>query len=157
MLEACGSECSFFVLSITNKTWKVSKTGYYLFGIIPAITLILVLTNNSHHWIWSNAWLILYGKSAVMAYARGVGFWVFVIFSYSLLFLTTVVLLHSLKSARGIFRRQLITLFIGVMFPFAFNILYLFGIESLKYFDLTPVSFTIPELLFPGDCSGIRC
>ncbi|MBU1342605.1 MAG: PAS domain S-box protein [Proteobacteria bacterium] len=137
-----------FILTISGKKWQLNKTGYAVLSIVPLAMIFLVLTNNEHHLIWRFAWLDLSGKASAMAYIRGPGFWGFVVFSYSLLLLATFILIQSLISARGIFRKQLVTVLVGVAFPWVSNIIYLFGFESLKFLDLTPVAFTIGGIAF---------
>lgn len=137
-----------FMVSITGKTWQMGKTGYALLSVVPAIVILLALTNKSHHLMWSLAWLEMGGRAPVVAYAREVGFWAYVCFSYGLLFGATIVLIQAMISARGIFRKQLIAVSLGAILPWISNILYLFGIEELRPLDLTPVSFTISGIIF---------
>jgi len=137
-----------FMLAIAGGKWQLNKTGYLLLSIVPAVVIILALTNSSHHLMWRLAWLDLSGRAPAIFYLRGPGFWGYTIFSYILLSLATIILIRSLISARGIFRKQLVTVLIGIAFPWLSNILYLFGFEELKFFDLTPVSFTISGIAF---------
>ncbi|MCK5099566.1 MAG: PAS domain S-box protein, partial [Desulfobacteraceae bacterium] len=137
-----------FILTITWKKWHINKTGYALLSIIPVTTIILALTNSDHHLMWKLAWLDLSGKAPVIAYIRGPWFWGYVIFVYILLVLATIILISSLISARGIFRKQLITVMVGVAFPWFANLFYLFGIDELKAYDLTPAFFTISGIAF---------
>ncbi|MCD4722934.1 MAG: PAS domain S-box protein, partial [Desulfobacula sp.] len=137
-----------FVLTITKKQWQLNKTGYMLLSIIPVFVIILVLTNDHHHLMWSLTWLDLSSKAPVVAYIREPGFWGFVAFIHILILFATIILIHSLISARGIFRKQLIVLLVGIAFPWLFNILYLFDFEELRSFDLTPVAFTITGITF---------
>jgi len=137
-----------FVLTIAGGKWQLNKTGYVLLTIVPLMILLLVLTNENHHLMWSLAWMDLGGRAPAVNYIREAGFWGFVSFSYCLLFLATLILIRSLVSARGIFRKQLVSVLVGAAFPWASNILYLFGFEELKYLDLTPVSFTISGIAF---------
>ena len=137
-----------FIVSMARKKWQPGKTGYLLLSIVPVITLFLVFTNSAHHLMWSLAWLDFGGRAPAVVYIREIGFWGFVIFSYGFILLATVMLIRSLLSARGIFKKQLLTVLIGVSFPWISNIFYLFGFENLKYLDLTPVAFTISGLAF---------
>ncbi|MCD4676620.1 MAG: PAS domain S-box protein [Desulfobacula sp.] len=143
-----GMLCFCFMLAIAGGKWQLNKTGYLLLSIVPVVVIILALTNSSHHLMWRLAWLDLSGRAPAIFYLRGPGFWGYTIFSYILLSLATIILIRSLISARGIFRKQLVTVLIGIAFPWLSNILYLFGFEELKFFDLTPVSFTISGIAF---------
>lgn len=152
-IEYCGAVwigmlLFIFVILITKKKRLLNNTGYIVLSIVPVLTILLVLTNNDHHLVWKLAWLELGGVVPAVAYIRGSGFWVFVLFSYGLLLLATIILLQSLISARGIFRNQLITVLTGIAFPWGSNMLYLFEIQSLNVLDLTPVAFTISGLAF---------
>ncbi|MCK5311136.1 MAG: PAS domain-containing protein, partial [Desulfobacteraceae bacterium] len=137
-----------FIISVACKKWHIKKTGYALLSIIPIITIILVLTNNSHNLMWDLAWIDISGRAPAMSYIRGPGFWGYVVYAYLLLILSTIALIHSLISARGIFKKQLITVLIGISFPWIANFMYLFGSHELKLLDLTPVSFTISGIAF---------
>ena len=137
-----------FILTIAWEKWHINKTGYALLSIIPIITIILVLTNDYHHIMWNLAWLDLSGRAPAIAYIRGPGFWGYVIYAYLLLFFATIILIDSLISAQGIFKKQLVTIMVGVLFPWLANILYLFGFDELKFIDLTPASFTISGIAF---------
>jgi PAS domain S-box-containing protein len=137
-----------FVVTITKKKWQVNKTGYALLSIVPIMVILLVLTNNNHHLMWSLAWLDLGGRAPALAYIREAGFWGYTVFSYTLILLATIILIQTLVSARGVFRKQLVVVALGVMFPWLSNILYLFGIEELRFLDLTPASFTISGIAF---------
>jgi len=137
-----------FMVSITGGKWQMGKTGYALLSLIPIMVILLILTNDNHHLMWSLAWLDLGGRAPVVAYVREAGFWGYVVFSYGLLFMATFVLIQALISARGIFRKQLAAISIGIVFPWISNVLYLFGLEELRSLDLTPVSFTISGIAF---------
>ena len=137
-----------FIVSIASKKWHLNKTGYFLLSVVPVIILILVLTNNYHHLMWNLAWLDISGKAPTIAYLRGPGFWGYVIFAYILLILATIILTHAVLSARDIFKKQLFVVMIGIVFPWLANICYLFGFAELKFFDLTPASFTISGIAF---------
>jgi len=137
-----------FILVIAGGKWQLNKTGYVLLSFVPLLVIILVLTNNDHHLMWSHAWLDLSGRAPAMAYSREIGFWGYTAVSYILILVGTIVLIHSLISARGIFRKQLVVVLVGIMFPWFSNVLYLFGFEELKTLDLTPVSFTISGIAF---------
>jgi len=137
-----------FILSIVHEKWRVNKLGYTVLIAIPVFVFILVLTNSSHHLIWSNAWLNFATTTPVTAFSRGAVFWCFVFFSYILLLFSTIILIHALGAARGIFKKQLLTVVAGMIFPWFSNILYLFGFKELQYFDLTPIAFALSGIAF---------
>ncbi|NOX32166.1 MAG: PAS domain S-box protein [Deltaproteobacteria bacterium] len=136
-----------FVLAMAGKK-RLGKKGYMLLSIVPLTVIILVFTNSNHHLMWSLAWLDLSGRAPAVVYSREAGFWVFMGFSYILILFATIILIHSLIHARGIYRKQLVTVLVGAGFPWFANALYLFGFEGLRLLDLTPVAFTISGIAF---------
>ena len=127
-----------FISAIVTGKPQIGGTGY----------LFLVLTNDRHHLIWQNVWLDPGGKVPALAYFRGAGFWAYVVFSYLLILLATFILIRTLISSKGNFKKQMFMLLVGVICPWLSNILYLFGFDALKHFDLTPAAFTISGIAF---------
>jgi PAS domain S-box-containing protein len=137
-----------FVLTITEKKMQLNKTGYALLSIIPIVILLCVVTNDHHHLVWTNAWHNLSGGVPVVIFQRAIGFWVFVTYSYLLMFLAVIILIQSLISAKEIFKKQLLIVLVGILLPWLANLLYLFGFEELQFLDLTPIAFTISGIIF---------
>ena len=137
-----------FISTSVAKKRQMTGTSYMVLSIVPLMVIALVLTNDHHHLMWHEVWLDLDGKAPALAYSRGLGFWVYTLFSYLLILLATFVLIKSLISSTGIIKRQMIMLLVGVMCPWLSNILYLFGFDELKHFDLTPAAFTISGIAF---------
>ncbi|MCF6248342.1 MAG: PAS domain S-box protein [Desulfobacula sp.] len=137
----------YFILSITKKR-PVKKISFVLLSMIPTLFVLLVLTNNQHHLMWNLAWIDFSARAPAVMYERGPGFWSFLGFSYFLIFIATLILIPSLLRARGILKKQLFIVFLGVLFPWVANIIYIFGFDALKYVDLTPAAFTISGITF---------
>ena len=137
-----------FVASIVFEKHHITWTGYCFLCIVPVCILILAQTNSHHHLVWELAWVETDGFAPFVAYKRGPAFWVFVIFSYGILSIATILLVNALKNSERILRKQLISVLVGIFFPWAANILYLFGMEKLTHFDFTPGAFTISCIAF---------
>ncbi len=137
-----------FISTSVEKKRQMAAKSYVLLSSIPLMVIALVLTNEHHHLMWQEVWLDLSGKTPALVYSRGYGFWAYTFFSYLLILLATIVLIKSLISSAGIIKRQRALLLVGVMCPWLFNIIYLFGFEELKHFDLTPAAFTISGITF---------
>ena len=116
--------------------------------VVPALIslaiVVLVWTNSYHNLVWKNAWLE--GEPPMVSYDRAVVFWLFVAFSYSLLFSGTIILIRTFLLTRQLIRRQLIALFIGLGAPWLSNLLYILKITPLPGLDLTPLAFTVTGL-----------
>ena len=152
-MEYCGVSwigllIFFFITTIIAKKRQLTKTGSLLLTMVPLIVIALVWTNGHHHLMWKNAWLDFSGRTPILAYSRGEGFWAYTVFSYLLILLATFVLIKSFISSTGILKRQMVLLLVGVVCPWLSNIIYLFGFEELKHLDLTPAAFTISGIAF---------
>ena len=137
-----------FILDITGKAHYLPKKAFLILGTLPVAIIILVLTNDLHGLIWQRAWLDVKGLIPVVAYVRGQAFWVFVVYSHGLLVLSTAVLIGALIPARGMPRKQFITVLMGISLPWVANLLYVLPFTSEALPDLTPVSFTLTGLAF---------
>ncbi len=137
-----------FILSITGKERWLSRKNQLLLCIVPVFAILLALTNQSHHLMWRLAWLDFSGPTPMVVYLRGAGFWMLVGYSYTLLLVGTVILLHAFVSAKHISRKQLTVVLVGLSVPVACNLLYLFNSQLLRNLDVTPMAFTISGIVY---------
>jgi PAS domain S-box-containing protein len=131
-----------FSLRFTGLDRLLSGRTTVLLAAPAALTLILVWTNDLHHLMWSLVWLDLSGLFTMVAYTRGVWFWVFVGYSYGCLLVGAVLLVRSLLGSRRLYRRQLVVVLLGVAMPWLGNFLYVFHLSPLRHLDLTPFGLT---------------
>ncbi len=137
-----------FAKSLTGKlSWLAGPKGWSLF-IVPVLTLLAVYTNDHHQLFWSRAWIDGDGPVPSLAYSRGVGFWVFVAYSYGLLLAGTVELLYGYLFSHQIESRHFWVMLIGVLAPWLSNIVYLMEIAPLRHIDLTPAAFAVSGMAF---------
>lgn len=136
-----------FVLSIT-KTRLNRYARYFLLLLPPVVFTLLALTNSGHHLMWERAWIHDGGLTPVLLYERSIGFWIYVVYAYSLILIATMVLIGKYIAARGIQKKQLAVITIGIASPWAANFIYLFGFETLKFIDFTPTAFTVSGIAF---------
>ncbi len=138
----------FFILIITGReTWLTSKRQLLL-SLIPAVTIILAVTNDIHHLIWADAWLNTDGPVPLVAYHRSIGLWIIVAYSYVLLVMGTFILIKELFIARPLYRKKLLVVLLGVLIPWVANGIYLFNLSPFRHLDITPFAFTISGLAF---------
>ena len=137
-----------FILFITGHERWLTRHRTAMLAVVPTMTPILAWTNDWHHLMWRSAWLDTSGPAAMLAYDRGPAFWIFVGASYLMLLAGTIVLIHTLRGARLMYRRQLQYILAAVMAPWLGNVLYLFEKSPLPHLDLTPMAFTV---------SGVAC
>ncbi len=138
-----------FILSITGRTGNLTRAALLLLCLVPAFTLMLVFTNDLHGLMWQHAWTENISGMEALFYHRGFGFWIFLVFSYVLLFWATLILIHAIfVTDRDHFRRQLKIILLGIMVPWVCNIVYIFKFPFLQGIDLTPFAFMVTGLIF---------
>lgn len=132
--------CYFlFTTAFSQKSNLITKRNIALLLIIPVITLILALTNDSHHLIWTN--VTLDSKNNIAHYFHGIWFWVFFAYTQLLIFSGLYNLVYSIYKFTAYYKSQITTLLIGSSFPIVGNLLYVTGWNPYPGFDWTPVSF----------------
>jgi diguanylate cyclase (GGDEF)-like protein/PAS domain S-box-containing protein len=114
---------------------------------VPAATLLLAVTNEAHHFIWSKFTPTEGIRPGLLIYGHGPFFWVHAGYSYLILAVTTALLLLAFFRYRGIHRKQALLLLLAFPLPWAGNALYLSGLAGgTRGYDFTPVGFALAGL-----------
>ncbi|MDA8137369.1 MAG: PAS domain S-box protein [Desulfobacteraceae bacterium] len=132
-----------FSLRYANRARYRGRKGLTLLAVIPVVTLLMVATNDLHHWMFKSiTWVPV--KGLIMpSRVYGPWFWVHTTYSYALIFLGFLILAKSIIDSRQLFRRQALILLIGALAPWLCNVFFLLGTHPLPYLDLTPFAFSI--------------
>lgn len=131
----------FFTGLILTKTKITFKKRYLLFFIVPALSLIVLWTNDYHH---------LFYKHYSININEGVpGSYMIVhnIYSYSLLLLGVFQMIKATSKNSGFFSKQSLLLILGISIPLATNILGTFKILPMTVY-ITPISFALTMICF---------
>lgn len=148
-----------FLLFVTEYTgrekWQIPRYIITLF-LIPLVTIILMWTNEAHGLMYQQVWLDTSGSFPHFAGVRGIWFWVHAAYSYTVMLLAVVFLLHSIARSPQLYRGQAATLLIGVLAPWVGNAIYIFELSPFPNLDLTPFAFAITGLAFAWSLFGFR-
>jgi len=137
-----------FVLRFTDKEKFISPKYILLLFIIPVITLLLAITNEKHHLIWSG-FSSISEKTNIMEYYHGIGFWIcYMAYSYLLLLLASIYLSRFILNQVSIFRMQGLLVFFAGLCPWIVSVIYLSGINFVPGLDITPASIILSGSLF---------
>lgn len=131
----------FFTGLIFAKTKITFKKRYLLFFIVPALSLIVLWTNDYHH---------LFYKHYSININEGVpGSYMIVhnIYSYSLLLLGVFQMIKATSKNSGFFSKQSLLLILGISIPLVTNILGTFKIHPMTVY-ITPISFALTMICF---------
>lgn len=111
------------------------------FTVIPTIILVLVWTDRLHGLIRFDMNMDYSGLFPVINKKYGPAFYIHAVYSHSLNIFAWVLLIKSIFSKNTVYRRQAISLFIGlslIIFP---NIMYILNLSPIRRLDTTPLFF----------------
>ncbi|MEH0020611.1 MAG: histidine kinase N-terminal 7TM domain-containing protein [Desulfobacter sp.] len=141
-----------FSLMVTNRTGRLPGgfSGKLLNGlwVVPAVVVVSGFTNDWHHLLWTDVWLVVKPGIQALQFDRGPVFWLHVVFSYLLIFLSFALLLKALPAYRGTRRSQILIMLAGIAVPWVANCLYVADLPGLSHIDLSPLAFMATSLMF---------
>jgi PAS domain S-box-containing protein len=145
-----------FSLELTRQRKGIPRRHLLALWAVPIITLVLALTNERHHLIWTEFTPSPAFGSNILVYGHGTAFWIAVAYWYVALTAATVLLVRAALHFRYVYRRQFIALLISMVPPWAANGLYLFDVGLIRGMDLTPVGFALTGLLLTYSFRRLR-
>lgn len=146
-IATIGATWLLFALSYTRRHEWLMRRNFALLFIIPAITLILVFTNELHGLIWTRITPSSPVPGASLIYDHGVAFYVIFIFDYITLALGTILITLNSLRARDIYRWQMIGLIASAIIPWIGNIVYIANLSPIPGLDLTPLGFALSAVV----------
>lgn len=113
-----------------------------LLFVIPVLTLIFHYTNDFHHLFYKEMTLLSNGDLTVVETVKGPWYWVHILYNY--VQAITGMILFSIMYFKSSSRKQMqiLLMMMGVLAPFAANLLYLLGNFSFPL-DFTPLGFVL--------------
>ncbi len=136
--------CLSYALCFTGHDRWLTPTRRIALSVVPGITLLLVLTNETHGLIWREAWLDTSGPYAVKQAIYGPALWAFMAYAYALLLVAVVLLVRELVRSGRLYRWQATALLVAVMTPWLLNILeQVLGWTALSDMELTPLALAV--------------
>jgi signal transduction histidine kinase/PAS domain-containing protein len=108
----------------------------------------MVWTNSIHHLMWTD--IVLNGDTAhpIDIVTHGAWFWVFAAYSYLLIAAGTASLFGLMRQSTGLYRSQLMIMFLGALVPWIGNALFLMGLSIFSSVDPTPLAFALTGVSF---------
>lgn len=136
-----------FGMQYTGRGQLLTKRRIAALFILPAITIIMVFTNDWHGLHWSTVTLDETGPILVLDVERNFWFWIHSAYSYTLIIVGTILLVQAFSRYPKAYRRQNATLVVGATLPLIANALFISGILPLPSVDLTTLTFAISGVL----------
>ncbi len=133
-------------LFIERDRW-ITRRNILLLLILPAITLILVWSNDPYFLVQQNIYVDTSGDFPNLGRTFGPWFWVTLAYADLLNLVSMILMGWTLRRKSLAYRRQVLVLFIGLGLVILQNAAYLCGIYPARYLDLTPVVIGVSGLI----------
>ncbi|MBY0493240.1 MAG: PAS domain-containing protein [Cyanobacteria bacterium] len=137
-----------FTTEYSRIAWPAPRLTRLAVWIVPVATLLLTLTNEQHHLVWSSIDEVMTPLGRRLVYHGGTWYWVHASYSYFLVLVGTATLARGLRRFPPPYRRQTALIIAGAIVPWAGNLLYLSRALPVTGLDLTPIAFTVSGACF---------
>lgn len=152
------SQFQYIAITALPVCWFEFARGYtrrpasplpWLIWVIPATTVGLAFSNESHHLLWRDIREVPTASGYVLLqYVHGPWFAMVTGFTYVTLTVGTVWLGMAVRHQPSQYRLQSQMLLLALIAPWAGNLAYVSGLVPIKGFDPTPVAFAISGVFF---------
>jgi len=132
-----------FTMDFTSGNRWLSNRQISLLCVVPAITILLVWTDDLHGLVRTHTGVLDAGGYVLAVVTYGPWFWVHTVFSYTLHIVGTVMIARFLIRSPPLYKRQATLILTGVLVPTFLNIIYLLRLNPYPNLDLTPFGFII--------------
>lgn len=117
--------------------------------VIPALTVLLVWTNESHHLVWQDvAFIPVRQFLALNVITYGPWFFVHMAQSYAMVLLGALIVSYSYIGCSPSYRKQLRWFVWGGFVPVAWNLIYILRVIPNLRKDYTPIALALSVLFF---------
>ncbi len=137
-----------FCLFYANRMRVLRISTLTLLMLPQGLTLAMVASNPLHHMMFASFEMVTLGNHYLLYPHFGPWFWVHATYCYLLMLAGFILLTKHLLGSDAHYRRPVVSVMIGGFAPWISNVLFIFEISPLPYFDLTPVAFIISGLAF---------
>lgn len=128
------------ILQYTGLYGRVHRRWIRLLFLIPSITCVLVATNDWHHFYYQSIFLLENTPSPMAGIVMGPWYVIQGVVTFGTMFLGVCVLVHQWRYTARAYRKQIITLILGLLLPITASFLYLLGFIP---YDMDPVPFIL--------------
>ncbi len=129
-----------FALQYTGREQYLTRRALVLLSVAPIAMLLLVFTNEAHGLIWSEAVPEVRGQLLVLQKTYAIGYWAFVVYSYTILPVSFSLLVQSLAHRHAVHYWNITILMFAMLIPWLLSLAERIpGFPS--YLDLTPLGF----------------
>lgn len=137
-----------FSLEYSHMPRFLNRRTIGLVCVIPALTLVLIATNDTHHLIWNPATGQLINGIWTVQRPPGPAFWVYTAYSYVCLIVGSFLFVRQSLQGSSQIETQSLMMIVGTAVPWIINIVYLFFFNSTLPIDPTPFALVISGIFY---------
>lgn len=134
-----------FALEYIGRDELLTPKNIGLLCVIPAVTTIVVATNELHHLFYTTVTDMVFLGLSYHVVTYGPAFWIHAAYSYLLISITLLLILQRFLFSSAVYRRQVTIILVATLIPFIMNLILVFRVGSVGLIDPTPLA-----LLFSG-------
>lgn len=131
----------------------------WLITLLVAVALVVflgVLTNPWLHLHYSQTYLDTDGPYPIFAFTPGPLYYFNAAYVMVINLFGAILVLITLHTASGVYRRQLLILLAGAIVPFLVFVLYISGMTQGLHLDINPIGFLLSGLIFAWGVFGYQ-
>ncbi len=141
-ISICFLPVAFLFMSLIFVRTKIEfKPKYILLFIVPIITLLVVWTNDFHHWFYKK-YSVDFRNTEYGFYINIHNFYTYALYAVSLF----ILIKYSIKNS-SFFSKQVVLILIGTLAPIIPNILAITGILPISIYVI-PITFAVAIVCF---------
>ncbi len=132
-----------FAFSYGGKRHILTPLLTVLVWLLPVVTLVLALTNEWHHLIWTAFTSAQQGSGNLLLYGHGPWYWVWVFYAAAATCAGTAVLVQSALGCKPFFLRQTLVFLAGAALPWIGTAVYLSPANPFPGLDFPSIGFAV--------------
>ena len=137
-----------FALAYSGRANWLTKRNILLALIFPILTLIVIFTDDYHHWFFTEVGLQTDEVSGLILIKNPLGwwFWLHAVYIYAALIIGSYFLIREYWEKRDVYRSQIIINLTAILLPWISNGIVLAGLLPVRI-DITSVMFSLSVLI----------
>ena len=144
-----------FALEYTGRDERITRRSVVALSVVPALTVLIALTAPFHDLLYVRA-IDRAGDGLVLIEQGGVWYVVAAVYTYLLGVVGILPIVEVLSSRAAAFRGQSTALVVGIVTPWATNVLYNSGLLPSAGIDPTPIAFAVSGVAYLGAIDRFR-
>lgn len=136
-----------FALRFTQTDKWLDSRKAALLWVIPVISVGMAATSGLQHLLWTNVTLTNTSVGIIAVYGHGPWYWLEIAYSWALVFWGLIIVARTAWRLASPYCWQARLVFLASLVPILGQVVYAFSPASIKGLDITPIIFTVTDLL----------